>query len=469
MNDKNNLKDAVLFSNTHPNFYIDKDNYFRYKTKNANVYLFFRPYILDELMTNVLHTIANASFSKGCEIAFMPDSHPTTSCMVGCTIALKDKVDVNYVSADIGCGVSYLKLTKRLNINDFKKIDEALRLNNVDQLYQLEPIVFFNEYEKLKCFKNVNPKFANCGLGTVGQGNHFIEIDEDEDKNQYLVVHSGSRNLGGQVHKFYETKQKVNKQRNSKEFLKDDLKKIVDDLKAKKQYDKIENAIKKFRQEHANIDFNYIEGQDFKDYCHDLQIVSNYAKLNRKTIMKIVLESVGLEEDIKNLDTPLLKTSIHNIIGTDLVLRKGAIEAKKGDEVIVPINMSNGCLIGTSLGLEHWNNSCPHGSGRIYSRTKTKANFTLDEFKEATKNIYSTSINMDTLDESPMAYKSKEEIIENTKNLKVTKTLNAVYNFKTATVDPIWIIEKRHKKEKEQQEKQEETKEEKTPIKIRKR
>lgn len=409
------------------------ETYTIYETNKNKAYLFFKPYIIDDFMKERLEEIINSPFAKDCEIAFMPDTHPTSSCMVGTTIQLKDKVDCNYVSSDIGCGVSYLKLSRKLDVTDFKKIDEALVVNDVDKLLQTSLKATFNQYKDLICFKEININLANRGLGTVGGGNHFIEIARGEDGFDYLVVHSGSRNLGGQVHKYYEKIQKRNS--NTVGLPPKNVIKEVAGVLARYGLQRstgkvLDVLIKELKDDAENNKSSYLAGQDFKNYLHDLQVVNEYAKLNRKTIMEIVLKAVGLENDLKDDN---IKMSVHNIIGKDLVFRKGTIEAVAGQEVIIPINMAYGSIIGIAKGLPHWNNSCPHGAGRVFSRTKTKNNFTLAEFKQATRHLYSSTVTMDTIDESPMAYKDVKEILETTSNITITNHLKAIYNFKTAS------------------------------------
>lgn len=431
-------KQTNLVPTNHPHIFYTPEGDKIYQTDNHFAYLFFDENILDDFMTQRLEDIINAQFAQGCDIAFMPDSHPTSSCMVGTTIKLKDKVDVNYVSADIGCGVSYLKLSRKLTNEDFKKIDEVILNNHVDWLFHETPLAHFVYYDDLICKDSINKDLADRALVTVGGGNHFIEVDNDEQGNDYLVIHSGSRNLGGQVHKHYERIQKQqskNNHVNTQAVIKD----IVGILKKHNLAYKIEPIIKEIvkdtnaKNAHLN---NYLSGLEFEHYLHDLNVVNEYAKLNRISMMRLILNAIGLNNDLL-VDGSNVKHSIHNIVGADLVLRKGTISAKAGQEVIVPINMAEGSLIGIAKGLKHWNDSCPHGAGRLFSRSKAKNTFTLEQFKDATKNLYSSCINLDTIDESPMAYKSLAEILKNTTNMDVIHTLHSRYNFKKASEDNV--------------------------------
>lgn len=418
------------------------------------VYSYFKPYGDIKLQTEI-EKILKADWTQDLTIAFMADTHPTESAVVGLTIALKDKVNVNYVSADIGCGVLYIKLSRILNEDDFKKIDEVCNTNHFEKMTQDVKLASFNNYKALKCFSNINTNHADLALGTLGNGNHFIEIDRDETNHvDYLVIHSGSRNLGGQVFKYYLEKQKqfqliqqyqINllKQLNHvlKKFnivldkftsVKDILDIVIKELKARNEFTKINSTLDKLRRilkdyklKNDPLHFSYITGQDFNDYCHDVLIVNEYAKLNRTTMAKLILDALNLSNDLNNQSS-----SIHNIIGDDLILRKGAIQAKKDQEVIIPLNMKEGCIIGKSLGLSNYNDSAPHGAGRYMGRKAFLKTYSLSEFENDMKDIHCSTLNEFTLDEAPAAYKNSSEIIHNLKNVEILKIIKSVYNWK---------------------------------------
>lgn len=392
---------------------------------NKNIHYFFNEYILSPFFVAVLNKITSQSWiTPDMQISYMPDSHPTESAVVGLTIQCHDKVNVDFVSADIGCGVAYYKLPKdiKLTATDFLKVDKALRLNGVNQLAHDKPVAIFPRYHKLKCFNEISLQKANAALMTLGNGNHFIEIDYDKTNNDYyIVVHSGSRNLGGQVFKYYKKQQNIkNEQTLQNELIKSYIK------TAKENH--LEHTISayiKFIRTNIKMPNDYITGQIFDDYIADMQVVNEYAFYNRELIISLICQTLNAP-----FDKTQIKTSIHNIVGKDKILRKGAIQAVAGQEVIIPLNMATGCLIGVAKGLPDWNYSCPHGAGRVYSRHETRNHFTMDDFTKQTKSIISTTINENTLDELPSAYKSPTEIIENTQNIEIINYLSTVYNFK---------------------------------------
>lgn len=383
----------------------------------------------DEKLNERIDAILNADWTKDCFIAFMPDTHPTENAVVGLTIALKDKVNVNYVSADIGCGVSYVKLSKRLTNEDFKKIDEVCYGNHFEKVCQDTPLAHFDRYNDLHCKAYISVKQADLGLATLGNGNHFIEVGRGKDAD-YLVIHSGSRNLGGQVFKYYRNLQ--NKKQQDRFFNVMDFKKELKALlfKYKKQqwineFFKLTDSKNHKMSVGDELHYCYLEGNDFKEYIDDLQIVNEYAELNRKTMTMLILDKLGLSNDISSL-----KSNIHNIVGADNILRKGSIVAKNHIDLIIPLNMKDGCILGVSKDLDGWNDSAPHGSGRFTSRRKIKQELTMDDFIKDMKGIYSTTISEKTLDESPRAYKDTNEILHNLKNVEVKEIIKTIYNYK---------------------------------------
>jgi RNA-splicing ligase RtcB len=276
------------------------------------------------------------------------------------------------------------------------------------------------DFSKLHCFKELNETRTKLSLGSLGGGNHFIECNADEDGNIYFVIHSGSRNLGKVVAEFYQKK--------AYELLKsqsENRSKVIQQLRDEGREKEIETALKSLPSQYIPKDLAYLEGVWFDRYMHDMAIAQEYALWNRKAMM---------DEIVKNMDLTVVEqfTTVHNYIDIEnMILRKGAISAQKGEKVLIPINMRDGSLIANGKGNPDWNYSAPHGAGRILSRTKAKATLSLDEFKETMKDVWSTSVLESTLDESPMAYKEMKEIIENTKDsIEVIKVIKPLYNFK---------------------------------------
>ena len=345
-------------------------------------------------VTQIEHLL-DQEFIAGSKIRVMPDAHAGMGCTIGTTMTITDKVVPNLVGVDIGCGMETLLLK-----------DKRVELAQLDKaIHQYVPSGFsirsaphhFNEeidLPALRCAKHVNLDRAALSIGTLGGGNHFIELDEDDDGQLYLVVHSGSRNLGKQVCDYYQNAAADNLGRTGKG---------------------------------ADRVLAYLEGTALDDYLHDMGIVQRFADLNRKAIVKEIEKRVKLKISEQF-------TTIHNYIDLDaMILRKGAISAQKGERVLIPMNMRDGSLICTGKGNEDWNCSAPHGAGRIMSRTAAKNSITLSQYEKAMNGIYSSTVNRSTLDEAPFAYKPMEEIIANIGGTAdVVKTIKPLYNFKAA-------------------------------------
>lgn len=367
-----------------------------------------------------IENLLNQKFIKDSKIRIMPDVHAGIGCTIGTTMTITNKIVPNLVGVDIGCGVETVKIkNSRLEL---EKLDKIIH-EHIPSGFEIRksPHQYFSNInlEDLKSFKHINYNRAKLSLGTLGGGNHFIELSKDEDNNTYLIVHSGSRNLGKQVADYYQKLAYENMVKNSV-----DLNVIIDELKKSGQEKKINKEIKKFK---STIDKNlaYLEGDLFHDYLHDMKIVQKYAEINRHAIVNEIIKKMKLKV-IENF------TTIHNYIDIDsMILRKGAISAKEGEKLLIPINMRDGSLICTGKGNEDWNFSAPHGAGRLLSRKNAKESFTLHEFKNSMKGIYSSTVGKGTLDEAPFAYKPKEEIIENIKDtVNIISTLKPIYNFK---------------------------------------
>lgn len=333
-----------------------------------------------------IKNLCDQEFVKESKIRVMSDVHVGVGCTIGTTMTIKDKVVPNLVGVDIGCGLEVVKL-KEKEI-DFQSLD-TLIYNQIPSGFKIRNTHHkFNEYinlNKLRCKKLVNIERAELSIGTLGGGNHFIEVNRDSSGSLYLVVHSGSRHIGHEVASLYQKKA-------SKET-KDPL--------------------------------SYLEGREFDDYIHDMKIIQEFANLNRKAIVYEIVESLGLTV-VEQF------TTIHNYIDTNQnVLRKGAVSAQKGEKLIIPLNMRDGSLICTGKGNREWNYSAPHGAGRLLSRTAAKKELDLSQYKKMMKDIFTTSVNKATLDESPLAYRLFTEIVENIKDtVDIVERIIPLYNFK---------------------------------------
>lgn len=370
-----------------------------------------------------IYELCNQEFVDGCKVRIMPDVHAGKGCTIGTTMEIKDKVVPNLVGVDISCGILCIKL-KEKEI-DFQQLDDIIRkyipsgMNIRDKAIDSSEIRKIG-LQKLKCINNINMDRAEKSLGSTGGGNHFIEIDIDEEQNLYLVIHSGSRYLGKQVAEYYQKIATNDLTHNTKEKIA-----LIEKLKNEGREKEIEYALKVFDKPKIPSYLAYLEGIHLKNYLYDVGIIQKYAHINRKTIANEIITRMGLtiEEEF---------TTCHNYIDLDnMILRKGAISAQKGEKLIIPINMRDGSIIGIGKGNPDWNYSAPHGAGRIMSRSKAKELVSLEEFKKSMSGVWTTSVCQSTIDESPMVYKPIEEIIENIKDtVTVEKIVKPVYNFK---------------------------------------
>ncbi|RDU24742.1 RtcB family protein [Anaerosacchariphilus polymeriproducens] len=352
---------------------------------------------LEDTAYNQIQTLCNQEFTNGSRIRIMPDVHAGAGCTIGTTMSIKDKAVPNLVGVDIGCGVETIQI-KNKHI-ELEKLDKLIYEKIPSGFKVRENAHRYNEdidLNQLKCLGTgkINIMRAEKSLGTLGGGNHFIEVDKDEEGKLYFVVHSGSRHLGLEVANYYQNK----------------------------AYNELEQSQVKME---IPKPLAYVEGQLFEDYIHDMKIVQRFALLNRKAIMDELIRGMKLKvvEEF---------TTIHNYIDIDdMILRKGAVSAKEGEKLIIPINMRDGSLICIGKGNEEWNCSAPHGAGRLMSRSTAKNSYTVSEFKKQMKGIYSTSIKAETLDECPMAYKNMDDIINNISETVIIKNrIKPVYNFK---------------------------------------
>ena len=372
---------------------------------------------------------------KDCKVRIMPDVHAGKGCVIGFTADLGEKVIPNIVGVDIGCGMLCVSLGQ--TDIDFERLDNVIRsyIPSGRAVHEGR-IVKFEELQDLKCYRELrDTKRLERSIGTLGGGNHFIEVDVAEDGYKYLVIHTGSRNLGKQVADYYQNL--AFELMSGKDKLYEEQDRLIKKYKAAGRKSEIQSAIaelhRNFKAVNPNIpkDLCYLEGKYREDYLHDMRICQKFAYINRVMIAQIICNHMGWGVDA---DMPDYFECIHNYIDHDSnIVRKGAISAKYGEKVLIPINMRDGCIIGTGKGNEDWNCSAPHGAGRVMSRTKAKELVSLEEFEKSMDGIYTTSVNQSTIDESPMAYKTLDEIVENIKDtVDVLAIIKPVYNFKAS-------------------------------------
>lgn len=388
--------------------------------------------VIEDTAEEQIKLLCDQPFAQGSRIRIMPDVHAGKGCVIGFTADLGDMVIPNIVGVDIGCGMYTVELGK-IDI-DYEKLDGVIRKNvpsgrNVHE----GRIVRFPELLDLKCYRNLkDARRLERSIGTLGGGNHFIEADRDDDGNKYLVIHTGSRNLGTQVAEYYQSlayelmcgKDKLFEQQNE----------IIERYKADGRRSEIQSAIKALHRDFQAQECDtprelcYLTGEYREMYLHDMRICQEFASLNRVTIAQIILgEAFGMQLS----DCPHFET-IHNYIDMESnIVRKGAVSAKKGEKLLIPINMRDGSLICVGKGDPEWNCSAPHGAGRLFSRGTAKEKFTLDEFRNSMEGIFSTSVHLSTIDECPMVYKSMEDIVDNiTPTAEIIRVIKPVYNFK---------------------------------------
>ena len=367
---------------------------------------------------------------KDCDIRIMPDCHAGTGCTIGTVIKIKNRIIPNTIGVDIGCGMLVVELGK-VDI-DLTKVDEFIKENipsgfNVNESANLTSNLML-AIGHIRAKGIVDYDYAARSVGTLGGGNHFIEIDVDDEGNKYLVIHSGSRNLGVKICKYYQEAAYQYCLNKSKE---QNRSSIIKKLKQEGREKEIESVLKNLPKcSVPRKDLCYIEGDLLQDYMNDMRIVQKYAEQNRMIIANRLVNALGVDIDA-NSDKYSF-TTIHNYIDTDKgILRKGAISAKKDEVVIIPMNMRDGSLICKGKGNKEWLCSAPHGAGRLMSRTQAKKELSMDSYKNEMNGIYSSSVCEETIDEAPMAYKSTEEIVELIKpTVDVIDVIKPIYNFK---------------------------------------
>lgn len=387
--------------------------------------------------TNEVEPNAYAQIEKVCneeafansKIRIMPDVHAGKGCTIGTTMTIVDKVVPNMVGVDIGCGMYTVNLGK-VDI-DLEAFDAIAHTIPCGREVWLGRVARF-DLTKLRCYRELkDSRRLERSLGTLGGGNHFIEIDVDEEGNKYLVIHSGSRNLGTQVAGHY---QQIAVDLNlGKEDYFRTREEIIRTYKEQGKRAEIEKTLKKLKREWETkepsmpYDLCYLYGEFMEDYLHDIHICQQFAALNRETMAKILLEKAGLTAQ-ETFQT------IHNYIDVEeMILRKGSVSAKAGEKLLIPINMRDGSLVCIGKGNAEWNNSAPHGAGRLLSRSTAFEKLTMEEYKKQMEGIYTTCVNTATLDESPMAYKNMDEIVANiAPTAEIIARIKPIYNFKAA-------------------------------------
>ena len=395
---------------------------------------------IDNVTIGQLIVLLNQQSVEGNDIKIMPDTHAGKGSVIGTTMTLTNgKVIPNIVGVDLGCGVLSVKLKeKRI---DLPKLDSVIR-KHVPSGGEVHKNSKENktslDVRELRCFgkqgAQIREDLAYQSVGTLGGGNHFIELNKDSEDNIWLVIHTGSRHLGLEVCDYYQEeayrriKDKVNG--GTKKAKLDEL---ITKLKSEGRHKEISKEVEKFnknyKEENPSIPFElaYCEGDLFDDYIHDMKMVQEHASCNRAEIARVILKEMKLHE-VERFET------IHNYIDTEnMILRKGSVSAKAGEKLLIPINMRDGSLICIGKGNPDWNYSAPHGAGRLMSRSEAKQNISMTEYKKTMKEagVYTTSVNKSTIDESPMAYKPMEEIINNIKDtVEIIDIIKPIYNFK---------------------------------------
>lgn len=383
---------------------------------------------------NQIYTLIKQPAFADCKVRIMPDVHAGKGCVIGFTADLGDKVIPDIVGVDIGCGMLCCEIGK-IDI-DYAKLDSIIREHIPAGRAVRDEEINFPQLEDLHCKDQLrNIEWLKCSLGTLGGGNHFIEVDEDNEGMKYLVIHTGSRNLGKQVAEIYQQMAIDDMQGTDK--LAEESKKLIAEYKAVGRQKDIQRGLaelkRKWQPDKLNIpkELCYLTGKHREMYLHDMKICQEFARVNRRAIQDIIFYYMGWTFSRSFMER---FQTIHNYIDHDTnIVRKGAISAKSGEKVLIPINMRDGCVIGVGKGNEDWNCSAPHGAGRIMSRSKAKENVSLEEYQESMKGIYTTSVGQSTIDESPMAYKSMDEILEHIKDtVEIVKIIKPVYNFKAS-------------------------------------
>ena len=383
--------------------------------------------VIEEEAIEQIRRMCDYEFTAGSRIRIMPDVHAGAGCTIGTTMTVVDKAVPNIVGVDIGCGMYTVNLGK--SAVDFEKLDEAAHyIPSGMNVWEGRQERF--DLQELRCYRGLrDTKRLERSLGTLGGGNHFIEVDEAADGTKYLVIHSGSRNLGKQVAELYQ-RLAIDLNKGKETYFKQ-RDEIIRTLKEQGRRKEIQAALEQIywdkKESTVPEDLCFLYGEYLADYLHDVEICQRFARRNREKMAEILLERTGITGG-EAFHT------IHNYIDTEeMILRKGAIAAHAGEKVLIPINMRDGSVLAVGKGNEEWNYSAPHGAGRIMSRRTAKEQLSLEEYRETMKGVYTTSVNESTLDEAPMAYKSLEDIIDVIRDsVDIIDVMKPIYNFKAS-------------------------------------
>lgn len=371
-----------------------------------------------------IQELTDQAFMAGTKVRIMPDYHAGKGCVIGTTIQLQDRVVPNLVGIDVGCGVFVAQLD--VTTVDFAQLDAIIRTyvpSGQDIHKEVSPSRHFVEFEG-KQFRasGLKDDYTNLSLGTLGGGNHFIELAKDEDDQHYLLIHTGSRYVGAKVANWHQKRAYENLRR-------EDLTEKIEAMKQQGRQQEIQSMIQAYKEQTPFVpkDLSYLEGEAFHDYIHDMKIAQQFARMNRWTIA----ETIAKQMDWHFTDT---FDTIHNYIDTEtMTLRKGAVRANKDEKLVIPMNMRDGSLICIGKGNAEWNYSAPHGAGRMFSRRAAKKALNMADFKDTMQGIWTTSVNEETLDEAPMAYKPMTEITSAIREtVDIVKVIKPVYNFKAS-------------------------------------
>jgi len=371
-----------------------------------------------------IQELTDQAFMAGTKVRIMPDYHAGKGCVIGTTIQLQDRVVPNLVGIDVGCGVFVAQLD--VTTVDFAQLDAIIRTyvpSGQDIHKEVSPSRHFVEFEG-KQFRasGLKDDYTNLSLGTLGGGNHFIELAKDEDDQHYLLIHTGSRYVGAKVANWHQKRAYENLRR-------EDLTEKIEAMKQQGRQQEIQSMIQAYKEQTPFVpkDLSYLEGEAFHDYIHDMKIAQQFARMNRWTIA----ETIAKQMDWHFTDT---FDTIHNYIDTEtMTLRKGAVRANKDEKLVIPMNMRDGSLICIGKGNAEWNYSAPHGAGRMFSRRAAKKALNMADFKNTMQGIWTTSVNEETLDEAPMAYKPMTEITSAIgETVDIVKVIRPVYNFKAS-------------------------------------
>ena len=402
-------------------------------TGKRNTAVCYAKLIEDEAKEQI-RTMCDYPLTDGSRIRIMPDVHAGKGCTIGTTMTVTDKVCPNIVGVDIGCGMFTVKLGE--TDIDLAKVDEAAHyipsgMNVWDGRQERFDLT------QLRCFRSLkDSKRIERSIGTLGGGNHFIEIDKSEDGAYYLIIHTGSRNLGKQVAEIYQ-QLAIDLHKGKEDYFRQ-RDEIITMFKAQGRRKEIEMALKALEKSYrtkeldAPEDLCWLYGSFMDDYLHDVDICQHFALRNREKIAEILMQRAELT-GVDSFHT------IHNYINVDeMILRKGAIAAHEGERVLIPINMRDGSVLAVGKGNPEWNYSAPHGAGRIMSRGKAREVLSVDEFREQMSGVYTTTVSEETIDEAPMAYKSLSDIIDVIgETVDIIEVMKPVYNFKAAEA-PSW-------------------------------